>query len=431
MSELRGSLVEAQALDAMDPLAKYRDHFAFPENTIAYLDGNSLGLWSIEVAAGVDRRMDEWKRLGVKGWSDPSSDWHNMGEYVGELEAPLVGADPDEVIGMATTSDNIHRILATVFKPKGNRNKILVDRIAFPSDAISVESWLEQRDLDPAEHMVYVEPRKDTRLIEEEDIEEILEERGEELSALVLPVVVYSTGQLLDVKRITKAAHRHGVITIFDAAHSFGSVPHHFSRDGVDFAVWCGYKYGNGSPGGLAGMYLNRRHLHLKPGLRGWWGSDKEAQFDMSHQQVLAKRAGKYQIGTIQVIVAGAMIPAVETMNEAGIDSIRAKSLRLTDYLISLFDRELDGHGFTVITPRDKNRRGGHISVAHPQAVQINAALSSAGITPDFRLPDMIRFAPTALYNNHMDVHTTVSTTKAIMEEDVYRQFPSKRGVIA
>jgi kynureninase len=261
--------------------------------------------------------------------------------------------------------------------------------------------------------------------------DEIISQMTDEVALILLPSVLYRSGQLLNMEKLTNEAHARGILIGFDLCHSIGAVPHRLSEWDVDFAFWCNYKYLNGGPGSVAGLYVNKRHFGKKPGLSGWFGSDKNTQFDMEHTFVPAPSAGAYQIGTPHVLSTAPLIGSLEIFKEAGIERIRAKSLGLTRFLMDLVQQELLEFGFVIGNPDEDSRRGGHVALKHKEAARICKSLKELGVIPDFRAPDVIRLAPAALYTSFLDVYETVNVLKYIMQEKHYEQYENKREVIA
>jgi kynureninase len=343
------------------------------------------------------------------------------------MVAPLVGGSPEEIAVTGSTTVNIHQLISTFYHPEGDKTKIMATELDFPTDIYALQSQLRLRGLEPTEHLVEVESR-DGRTIDEQDV---IAAMTEQVALVLMPTVLYRSGQLLDVERLTREAHERGIVIGFDAAHSIGSVPHSFSRWGVDFALWCSYKHLNGGPGAVAGLYVNREHFSRLPGLAGWFGSDKDKQFDMGHDFLPTRSAGAYQIGTPHVLSLAPLLGSLEMFAEAGIERIRRKSLRLTRYLMDLIEHELDGMGFSIGTPQGDGRRGGHVALEHDEAARICEALKENGVVPDFRAPNVIRLAPVALYTSYADVWRTVGILARIMEEKRYEKYENRRGVVA
>lgn len=416
----------ARQLDKEDELARFRDEFYMNSESI-YMDGNSLGLLSRRAERTLLEVVDAWKTQGIDGWLQGQYPWFYLSEKLAALSAPLVGGSEDEIIVTGSTTMNLHQLVATFYKPEGSRTKILADELTFPSDIYALQSQLLLHGYDPSEHLVQVGSR-DGRTIEEDDI---IAAMTDEIALIILPTVLYRSGQLLDIERLTAEAHARGILIGFDGCHSVGAVPHHFSKWDVDFAFWCNYKYLNNGPGGAASLYVNRKHFGRSPGLAGWFGSRKDKQFDMEHHFVPAENAGAFQIGTPHILSMAPLIGSLEMFADAGIENLRGKSLHITSYMIDLIEQELDGMGFTIGNPRDDLRRGGHVCLEHKEAARICKSLKENKIIPDFRAPNIIRLAPVALYTTYDEVWETVRRLKAIMVEKQYEKFENTRDVVA
>ena len=420
---------EARRRDAADPLRSYRERFYTQPGTI-YLDGNSLGLLSHDAERTLLRVLEEWKTQGIEAWLNADPPWFTLTESLGALMAPLVGAAPDEVIVMASTTVNLHTLVAGFYQPARGRRKIIASALDFPSDIYALQSQIRLRGGDPDTDLMVVQSR-DGRLIEEDDL---IAAMTDDVAIAILPAVYYRSGQLLDIARLTAAAHARGVLIGIDGCHSVGLVPHEFDRWGVDFAFWCTYKYLNSGPGGTAGLYVNRRHFGVAPGMAGWWGNDKSTQFDMVHTFAGAGNAGAWQIGTPPLLSTAPLHGSLMMFAEAGIAPIRAGSLARTDYLIAL----IEAMGLTdapyhygIGTPRDHDRRGGHIAVEHAEGTRIAKALKTKGVIPDFRPPNIVRLAPIALYTSYDECWQAVQHLKAIIDERAYEAFALGRELVA
>ncbi|RBW69246.1 kynureninase [Bacillus taeanensis] len=413
-------------LDQKDKLAPFRNEFYIKEGSI-YLDGNSLGLLSKRAEKSLLEVLYSWREYGIDGWTEGKYPWFYLSEELGKLTAPLLGAATEEVIVTGSTTTNLHQMIATFYKPKGKRTKIMADELTFPSDIYALKSQLELKGYNPDEQLITVKSR-DGRMIEEEDI---ITAMSEEVAFILLPSVLYRSGQVLNMKRLTEEAHKHRILIGFDLCHSIGALPHQLSEWGVDFAVWCSYKYLNSGPGSTAGLYVNKKHFKKTPGLAGWFSSHKEKQFDMEHTLIQAEDAGAYQIGTPHILSCAPLIGSLELLKEAGIERLRKKSLQLTNYMMNLIAHELKGMEFTIGNPTDEERRGGHLYLEHQEAARICKALKENNVIPDFRAPNGIRLAPAALYNTYEEVWKAVQTLKKIMTEEQYKKYPNTRGIIA
>lgn len=420
------TLSDAKQLDTQDHLAQYRDEFYIKEGT-TYLDGNSLGLLSKRAEQSLLEVLDAWKQYGIDGWTEGKHPWFYLSEKLGKDTAPLVGARAEEVIVTGSTTANLHQLVASFYQPQKNKTKILTDALAFPSDVYALQSQLKLKGFNPIDHLIKVES-PDGHTINEE---KIISAMTEDIALIVLPSILYRSGQILDMKMLTEEAHKRDILIGFDLCHSIGSLPHSLSDWDVDFAFWCNYKHLNGGPGAVGGLYVNKRHFGKSPGLSGWFSSRKDKQFDMEHELTPEIHAGAYQMGTPHVFSVAPLIGALAMFNEVGVEKIREKSLKLTDFMLKLINQELTSYNFIIRNPIDDNKRGGHLFLEHPEAARICKALKHNQIVPDFRSPNGIRLAPVALYNTFEEIWLTVQKLKEIMDEEQYKQFENKRGVIA
>ncbi|MGI9089266.1 MAG: kynureninase [Chthoniobacterales bacterium] len=417
------SRAAAEALDAADPLAKFRARFFVPKNRI-YLDGNSLGLLSIDAERTLLAVLEKWKTGGIGGWLEGDSPWFTMAEALAARVAKLVGAEADEIAIANSMTINLHQLLCTLYQPAAKRTKVLIDAHSFPTDRYALRSHLRLRGLDPDEHIGIV-PAGDSRFLDEAAMEKAL--TNPELQMALFPSVVYTTGQLLDLERLCRVARENDVVIGLDMSHTVGVMPHALDEWGADFAGWGHYKWLNAGPGSVAGLYLNRRHFNasgvVDAGLAGWWSVHKESMFEMSDEFFPGMGASALQIGTPAVLSMAPIDGALRPVEEAGVERIRAKSIAMTEFIISAADAELATLGFEIGTPRESHRRGGHVSVQHPDAQPMCLALRARGVIPDFRKPDVIRLAPSPLYNTFAECWDAIAALKEIASTSAYAEF--------
>jgi kynureninase len=264
---------------------------------------------------------------------------------------------------------------------------------------------------------------RDGEYINEDDM---IEAMTDDVCIIFLPSVLYRSAQLIDMERIAREAHKRGIYVGFDLCHSIGAVPHDFKKIDPDFAVWCDYKYLNGGPGAIAGLFINKKHFKMQPGLAGWHGNKKETQFNLSQEFEHAEYAGGWQIGTQPIFSMAPIEGSLKLTNEAGIENIREKSLNITAYMMYLIEEKLLKYGFGIGNPREDAVRGGHVALIHEDALRINEAFKANGIIPDFRYPNVIRLAPAPLYVSYEDVYEMVERIIKIMENKEYEQFENK-----
>lgn len=415
----------AQNLDACDELAPFRERFYQMEGHM-YMDGNSLGLCSKDAEAALLDMLRVWKESGILIWNVEGGRYYRYSHVLAELLAPLIGALPEEICIAGNTTLNIHQTISTFYKPNANRYKILVDDLNFPTDIYAVHSQVLQKGLDPAAAVKVVQS-SDGKYIDEDAI---IAAMTEDVALVLLPAVLYRSAQLLDMPRLSAEARKRGIFIGWDLCHSIGAVPHNLAEVDADFAVWCNYKYLSGGPGCAAGLYVNRKHFGLMPGLWGWFGNRAETQFQMSHRFDKAPDAAAWQTGTPSLLAMAPLEGALRIFNEAGMARIREKSLRMTAYLMFLIDEKLKKYGFSYGNPTDDVKRGGHVALTHNDAYRICLALKQYKVIPDFREPDVIRLAPVALYNTYSEVYTLAEILESIMQNKEYEAFDNKRSLV-
>ncbi len=404
-------------LDDEDPLSKYRDEFYVPEGTV-YLNGNSLGLLSRRAESSVVNVKEEWKELGIQGWTEGETPWFFMAETLGEMMADMVGARSEEVVATGTTTVNIHSLVSTLYKPSMGKDKILADELNFPTDIYALEGLLELKGFDPEKKLKLV-PSSDGDTLDEDKIVEMM---TDDVALVHLPSVLYRSGQLLDMEYLTDQAHKRNIIIGFDCSHSAGVIPHDLHDWNVDYAMWCGYKYLNGGPGCSAFLYINEKHFEEEPKLKGWFGYEKEKQFELNLEFVHEKSAGGWQISSPAILSSAPLLGSLEIIEEAGLENIREKSKEITDHFIYLVDEVLskDPYGFEVISPKDSENRSSHVAVKHEDADAISDLLRRKGFITDFRPPNIIRVAFSPLYNTYHEAWKIVMTIKDIIDKKEY-----------
>jgi kynureninase len=408
----------ARSLDERDPLGEFREEFLFPVRPDGqpwnYLVGNSLGLMPRGARTTVLQELEDWARLGVEGHFHGATPWYSYHEVFRESAARLVGARPGEVVIMNSLTVNLHLMLASFYRPTGQRSIIAIEDCAFPSDRYAVSTHIAQRGLDPDAAMLVVRPRRGEDLIRTEDIMTLLEARGSEIAVVMLSAVNYYTGQLFDLDRITSAARRAGCIVGWDLAHAAGNVELKLHEWDVDFAVWCSYKYLNAGPGAVAGCFVHERHGNDPriPRLAGWWGNDPETRFRMQENDRFVPSTGAegWQVSNPPILSMAPLKASLALFDKAGMSALRAKSIRLTGFLEFLIDALAPGSG-TILTPRNPDERGCQLSLrVGSDARALFDRVQASGILCDYRHPDVIRVAPVPLYNRFVDVYRFART---------------------
>lgn len=413
---------DADRLDRDDPPPD-RAGVRLPPETI-YLDGNSLGPLSLSAERRVRQALQQWSDEAVLAWESLDGPWFSLAEETASTMAPLVGASPGSVAVTGSTTVNIHQLLATLFEPRPGRDRILIDESAFPTDRYAVESHLRIRGLGP--EALAIAPAVDGIL----DERVIISQLDSQVALALLPGVVYTTGQLLDMERLSRTARDRGVTLVLDLSHSIGVIPHRLEEWGVAAAVWCGYKYLNGGPGAPAGLFLHPDLQVRSPGLAGWWGSRKDLQLEMPREMVPADGAGALQIGSPHVLSLAALSGALEQTSHLSIEELRRRSLQLTAFLARCVT-ELLPAGFCIVTPMEPSRRGGHLAVQNPEALRISRALRRRGVVVDYRPPNLIRLAPAPLYNLASECLDAVLAISSILRKGAHLAESTRREAVS
>ena len=388
------------ALDAADPLARFRDRFTLPEGII-YLDGNSLGALpkaSMErIAATV---ADEWGRGLITSWN--AAGWVEAPQRIGDKIARLVGAGPGEVIACDSTSVNLFKLLTAALALNPGRATILSERGNFPTDVYMMHG---------IETLTRGAVR--ARLVDPDEIETALDD---DVAVLLLTQVHYKTGRMRDIAALTALAHARGALVIWDLSHSAGAVPVDLTAANADFAVGCGYKYLNGGPGAPAWLYVARRHQErVEPTLSGWFGHARPFDFTDDYQP--AAGIARFLCGTPPVLGLAALECGVDLMLEADIAFLRDKSVALGELFAARMAPLCERHGFVMASPADPAVRGSHIAYTHPAAYAIMQALIARGVIGDFRAPVILRFGLTPLYLRFADIERAVAILGEVMDE--------------
>jgi len=411
-------LAEARALDAADPLASFAAEFHHPHDgagkKLLYLCGHSLGLQPKSAAQYVDQELKDWQRLGVLGHHVARRPWIGYHEHLAAPLAALVGAQESEVVAMNSLTVNLHLMMVSFFRPGPLRNRVLIEKSAFPSDRYAIVSQLEFHGLNAQDHLIEIEPRPGERHLRTEDVIQCIEQAGAALALVLLPSVQYLSGQSLDLAPMVAAARRAGAVVGLDLAHGIGNTLSTLHDWEVDFAVWCSYKYLNAGPGAIGGCFVHERHARDfgLPRFAGWWGHDSARRFQMAPDFNPMSGAQGWQISNPPVLSTAPLLASLDIFQRAGLRRLRDKSIALTGYLQRLIDALPPGQ-VDIITPRPRDERGCQLSLRidrpHAAARRCHERLTAAGVVGDWREPDILRLAPIPLYNSYGDVFAAVN----------------------
>jgi kynureninase len=409
-------------LDQNDALSNYRNAFHIPKddngNDWLYFTGNSLGLQPKSTQSAIEQELNDWAKLGVEGHFEAKNPWMPYHEFLTESMAKIVGAKPIEVVVMNTLTTNLHLLMVSFYNPTPKRCKILIESDAFPSDRYAVQTQLEYHGFDSKECLVEWTPRDSENLLQIEDLEQILEEQGDEIALLLIGGVNYYTGQYLDLKKIAELGHAKGCKVGIDLAHGAGNIQPDLHCSGVDFAAWCTYKYLNSGPGSLGGVFVHERYAHDKTLKRfaGWWSQNKVTRFNMRQPLDITPGAEGWQLSNPPILSMAAIKASLDLFNEVGMTALRQKSLKLTAYLEYLIN-ELNNPHIHIITPKDPKKRGCQLSIQVKNADKnLHKKLTKNHVITDWREPEVIRCAPVPFYNSFEDVYRMVKTLKTLLQ---------------
>lgn len=403
----------ARQLDCEDPLRDFREKFSLPlgkdGKPVIYFAGNSLGLMPKSARAIVDEELDNWAKFGVDAHHAAATPWYSYHEALRVPTARVVGANPAEVICMNSLTVNLHLMMATFYRPTKSRFKILMEEPAFPSDTYAIKTQIVQHGLDPKDALLLARPRKGEFNVRTEDVLDLIDKQAGQLAVVMMGAVNFFTGQLLDIQKITAAARKEEIVAGFDLAHAAGNVAVSLHDWNVDFAVWCSYKYLNAGPGAVGGAFVHERHAtNTKlPRLAGWFGNDPNTRFKLHLEPefVPVPSADGWQISNPSIFAMAPLRASLSLFQEAGgMEPLRAKSKKLTGYLEFLIE-QISSKKISIITPSDSNARGAQLSIqVHDHPKELHEEVIAAGVKCDFREPNVIRVAPTPLYNSFYEV---------------------------
>lgn len=401
---------EALDLDARCPLADFRERFHFPRRDgeeLVYLCGNSLGLMPKAAADAVGEELKDWRTLAVEAHFEGRRPWWRAQDFVREDLAWLCGAKPEEVAAMNSLTVNLHLLLLAFFHPTRERHAILIEKGAFPSDRYAAISQLRLHGFDPEQALIEVEPDEPGGTFSSKHLLATLDRHAERLALVLLPGVQYLTGEVFPIPELARQCRRIGCVLGLDLAHAIGNVPLSLHEDGVDFAVWCSYKYLNAGPGAIAGLFVHERHHdRVQPRLWGWWGHRPEDRFAMPEDFRPARGADAWALSNPPVLALAPLRASLAIFREAGLERLRAKSLvlsgRLREQITARFSGEIE-----ILTPDAAERRGAQLSLrvraGRAEGRRLFEILGRSGIVCDWREPDVIRLALAPLYNRHID----------------------------
>ncbi len=414
MTALPSNRIYAEQLDAADPLARFRDRFARPDESLIYLDGNSLGPLPLATAARIAEVIgSEWGAGLVRSWHHWAGLPREVGDLIGEH---LTGAAPGQVLVSDSTTVNLFKLVNAALDAQPGRTVLITDDDNFPTDRYVLAGIAAQRGCEL--RMIHTD--LDAGL----DTQPLLAALGPDVALVSLSHVAYRSGALADMEQITGLVHDAGALMLWDLCHSAGAVPVRLDASGADLAIGCTYKYLNAGPGAPAFLYV-RAGLQdrLRQPIWGWFG--QQDQFAMGPAYDPVPGIERFATGTPQIIGTVAVAEGTKLLAEAGIDRLREKGVALTSYLIHLADEWLAPHGFRLASPRADARRGSHVTLHHPDAWRVSQALIAAGVIGDFRTPDRLRLGPVPITTRFTDVWDALDRLRQLAAGKSYEHLPA------
>jgi kynureninase len=389
----------ALGLDARDPLARFRSQFVISDPNICYLDGNSLGRLPLSTVEAVNAFMkDEWGPEVVTGWGHWVDEAQPTGDLIGRA---TLGAAAGQVLACDTTSVNFYQLALAAIHARPGRKTIITDAANFPTDRYILDGIAKQLGL----NLVIIDNESAGSAEHERITPEILAPYlNEDVALVTLEVIQFRSGARNDIKSLTDLVRKHGALMLWDASHAVGAIEMDFDKNGVDIAVGCTYKYGNSGPGAPAWLYVNKKvQAELQVPIQGWFSQGD--QFAMGADFERAEGIRGFQIASPSLIGLRCIKSAFTMIEDAGIGAISEKAAIGTEMMIQLYDAWLAELGFTLLTSRNPQERGGHISLGHPDAARICVALREfADVIPDYRTPNSIRLAIAPLPTSYVEV---------------------------
>ncbi|MCL4529710.1 MAG: kynureninase [Chloroflexi bacterium] len=422
MTEFRFSTSRefALELDSKDKLASYRGGFHISDPDLLYFDGNSLGRLTRSSTERVRQVVEEeWGKELIRGWN---KNWWDSPVRVGEKIAQLIGAAAGQVIVSDSTSINLFKLTMAALALLPERKRIVTDTLNFPSDLYILQGCVK---LLGNKHEILHIGSNDGSITP--DLAALEAAINKDTALVTLSHVVFKSGYLYDMAAVTELAHRQGALVLWDLSHSVGALPIELDKCNADFAIGCTYKYLNGGPGAPAFLYVNQSlQDKVSSPIWGWWGQKKPFAFDLDYAP--AQGINRFLAGTQPMLSLLTMEAALDPLLETGMDTIRVKSLLLTEYASYLTDHLLAPFGFSLGSPRDPAKRGSHISIRHAEGYRINRALiDEMNVIPDFREPDNIRLGFAPLYTTFTEVWEGFDRIRRVMTERRYEKYSKQR----
>jgi len=409
---------DALKMDSQDDISWVKNQFEYGKGDTSdkiYFCGNSLGLQHKSVRERINKHLDQWKNSAVESHFSGDYPWIKIQDDIKLILKDLLGCDTSELAIMNALTVNLHLLMVSFFKPSKKRNKILIEDNAFSSDRYVVNSHLKINNLDESSLLLI---KSNNKVINEDEIVDLIEINNESLSLVLLPGIQYYTGQQLDLKKISSVCKKYNIILGVDFAHAIGNVEINLKKLDVDFASWCSYKYLNSGPGGISGIYINSRNLNKSLlRLEGWWGNKLSSRFEMNEHYEPESSAEGWVISNPPVILMDIHLASIKIFKDVGLKKLFSKSKLLTQFLYDGLTSIKDySNYFQIITPKDHDRRGAQLSLYFFNDAELIFSHLNKKFVIDYRKPNVLRVAPVPLYNSYLEVYYFVKELENILK---------------
>jgi kynureninase len=422
----KNTLQFAREQDANDILKDFRNYFYIPlinGKECIYFAGNSLGLQPKSTQNIILNELENWANFGVEGHFYIKDPWYSYHDFFPKKLSKIMGCKPHEIVVMNQLTVNIHLLMASFYKPTAKKYKLICEAKAFPSDQYAMASQVLFHGFDPEKSIIEIAPRQGEHEVRTEDIISVIKQHEHELAILFFGGINYYSGQVFDIRAITKAAHEANVLCGFDLAHAAGNVELKLHEWDVDFACWCSYKYLNAGPGSIAGAFIHERFATdtAWPRLTGWWGNNKETRFKMEKEFKPISTAEGWQVSNPSILDMAAHKAALTIFDEAGFDNLLIKSKKTTGFTLFILQQFNEAAGreiIKILTPLNEEKRGCQVSMLiNDNGKLIFDTLKANGVIGDWREPNVIRIAPVPLYNSFEDVFRFGDILSSVFKE--------------
>jgi len=413
----------AKELDSKDKLNKFKSEFIYPDDKL-YFDGNSLGLLSKQTKEALKKVINnEWGQNLISSWNNS---WINLPNKVSKKISTILNSNEGEIYVGGSTSLNLYKLLLSLIKCKNSIINISTDSLNFPSDKYICEGICNDYNL-KFNLLEYDNYLPDVDLLEQF----IKNNKG----IIVLSLVTYKSSYRYPVKKINRICQENDSIVIWDLSHAIGAIDIDMKINEIDYAIGCTYKYLNGGPGSPAFIYArNEKQIGLKSPIKGWFSHSDP--FNFSKTYIQSESMNKFSSGTPHIISMSTLDSSLDITINATTKKLENKAVDLFNFFTEIFNHRLMNLGFKIITPKNKNDRGSHISIVHEESWRITKCLTDPEyhgkkkIIVDFRPPNIIRIALTPLYTSFNDIYTICVRLIDIIESKEYESKDKSKNIV-